>query len=86
MHGGPEATEPVLGVVRVLVLVDHHVAEALAVFRPDVVVALEELHGAEQEVVEVHGVRLAEAALVELVHLGHPLVTLGVGGLGEGGR
>jgi hypothetical protein len=54
----------VLGAVRVLVLVHEHVAEGAAVAAQDLVEELEEVHAAEQEVVEVHRVRRVQALLV----------------------
>ena len=54
-------SEPVLGVVRVLVLVDEQVAERLLPARPRLVEALEHLDGQHQQVVEVDRVRGVQA-------------------------
>ena len=63
-----EQLEPaVLGAVRVLVLVDQDVAEGAAVAVAHLLVQLEEVHGAEEQVVEVHRVGRVEALLVEVV-------------------
>ena len=72
--GGQELQQAVLRVVRVLVLVDEHVAEGLAPLRRRVGKALEDLDGEHEQVVEVDGVGAVQAALVELVDLGDGLV------------
>ena len=66
--------EPVLRVVRVLVLVDEDVAERVLPFLARLGEALEHVDGEEEHVVEVDGVRGEEALLVEVVHLGDGLV------------
>lgn len=74
----------VLGVVGVLVLVDQDVAEAAAVVLGDVREGLEQVDRRHDDVVEVQGVGLAQAGLVERVRLGEGLLET-VGGLpGEG--
>ena len=50
--------------VGVLVLVDQHVAEPAAVGLAHVRELLEQVHGEHEQVVEVEGVGLAQAALV----------------------
>ena len=67
----------VLGAVRVLVLVDQHVAEGAPVAVADLLEQLEEVHAAEQEVVEVHRVRGVDALLVQVVHVGGRLLEEG---------
>ena len=66
--------QPVLRVVRVLILVDEDVAErllpALARFRE----ALEHLDREHEQVVEVHRIRPEQAPLIEPVHVGDGLV------------
>ena len=74
MLAAEELEEPVLRVVRVLVLVDEDVAERLAPALERLREALEDLHREHEQVVEVDGVRGVEAALVELVRLRDRLV------------
>ncbi len=52
--GRQDGQQPELGMVRVLVLVDHDVAEALLPRRAGLLVGLEQEHGLEDHVVEVH--------------------------------
>ena len=68
------AHEDVLRVVGVLVLVDEHVAEAPPVVLGDVGERLEQVDGRHDQVVEVEGVRLLEARLVQRVDLGELLL------------
>ncbi len=72
--GGEQLQEPVLRVVRVLVLVDEDVAEGGLPALEGLGEALEHVDGEHQHVVEVDGVRGEQPALVELVHLGDGLV------------
>ena len=67
---GEEEDDLVLRLVRVLVLVDEDVLEALAVVLEDVGVVAEQAHGVDQQVVEVHRPRLEQAVLVLAVDLG----------------
>ena len=67
---GEEEHHLVLGLVRVLVLVDEDVLEALAVVLEDVGVLAEELDGVREQVVEVHRPGLQEAGLVLGVDVG----------------
>ena len=60
----------VLGLVRVLVLVDQDVLEPLAVVLEHVAVLAEQHDGLHQQVVEVHRPRLLEAGLVLGVDVG----------------
>ena len=74
MLAAEELKEPVLRVVRVLVLVDEDVAEGLAPALERLGEALEDLHREHEQVVEVDGVRGVQAPLVELVRLGDRLI------------
>ena len=74
MLGAEELQQPVLRVVRVLVLVDEDVAEGSLPARERLGEALEDLHREHEQVVEVDGVRGVQATLVELVHLRDRLV------------
>ena len=74
---GHELQEPVLGVVRVLVLVDEDVAERVLPALTRLREALEQLDGEEEHVVEVDRVRGEEPALVEVVGVGDRLVVEG---------
>jgi hypothetical protein len=58
---GQELEQPVLGVVRVLVLVDEHVAEGLAPALERLREALEDVDRQEEQVVEVDGVRAEQS-------------------------
>ena len=73
MRAGEQVGEAVLGVVGVLVLVDEHEAERLLVVLEPVGIALEQLDGLHEQVVEVHRVHLGVALLVELVGVGRHL-------------
>ncbi len=74
---GQELEEPVLRVVRVLVLVDQDVPEGLLPVLARLREVLEHLDGEVEHVVEVDRVRLDEALLVPLVHVGDGLVVEG---------
>ena len=74
MLAAEELQQPVLRMVRVLVLVDEDVAERLPPALERLGEALEDLHGEHEHVVEVDGVRGVEAALVQLVRLGDRLI------------
>ena len=69
-----ELQQAVLGVVRVLVLVDEDVTERRLPALERLRKALENLHGQHEHVVEVDRVRGEQPPLVELVHLRHRLV------------
>jgi hypothetical protein len=69
-----ELEPAVLGAVGVLVLVDQHVPEAAAVLVAHLGEELEEVHAAEEEVVEVHRVHRVDPLLVELVDVGRGLL------------
>ena len=72
--GREQLQQPVLRVVRVLVLVDEDVAERLAPALQRLGEALEHVDGQVQQVVEVDRVRGEEPALVQLVDVGDGLV------------
>ena len=74
---GEQLQQPVLGAVGVLVLVDEHPAEGPPVAVADVLEQLEQVDGADQEVVEVHRVGLVHALLVQLVDVGDGLLEEG---------
>ena len=74
---GQQLQQPVLRVVRVLVLVDEHVAERLLPLVTRLREALQHLHREHEQVVEVDGIGAMQRALVEVVHLGHRLVPEG---------
>ena len=74
MLAGEQLQQHVLRVVRVLVLVDHHVPERLRPALARLGEALQDVDGQHQHVVEVDGVRCEELALVERVHVGDGLV------------
>lgn len=72
----------VLGLVGVLVLVDEDVAEAAAVVLGDVGEGLQDVDGHHDDVVEVEGVGLAQAALILGVRVGDgALVVVALGDL-----
>ena len=79
---GQQTDKPVLGVVGVLVLVHHQVAETVLVVLQHVGAGLEQAHGVDDEVVKVHGVGIGQAALVDPVGLGHLLQAEVVPGAG----
>ena len=74
---GQQPQPPVLRVVGVLVLVHQHVAEGPAVAVEHLGEQLEQVHAAEQQVVEVHRVHRVDPLLVELVDLGGGLLEVG---------
>ncbi len=74
MVGREQLQQPVLRMVRVLVLVHQHVPERLAPALARFGEALERIDGEEEHVVEVDRVREEEAALVEVVDVGDGLV------------
>ena len=67
---GQQLDQHILGVVGVLILVHHDVAEFVLVVVQHVGVLLEEGHGVDDDVVEVHGVGFLEPLFVEDVGLG----------------
>ena len=74
LAGAQLADQRVLGVVGVLVLVDHQVAEAVLVAGADHVVLAQQLHRADDQVAEVDAVLLAELFLVAGVDLARDVV------------
>ena len=71
---GEQLEQPVLRVVRVLILVDQHVPERLLPALQRLGEPLQHLDGEHQQVVEVHRVRVVQPLLVQPVHVGHGLV------------
>ena len=71
---GQHRQQPELGVVGVLVLVHHDVAEALLPGGAGIGVGLEQEHRLQDHVVEVHRVGGVQPALVEGVHRGDGLL------------
>ncbi len=71
VQAAQELDQPVLGVVRILVLVDKDMEEPLLVVIPRLGVALQHLDRVHDEVPEVQGVVLMELPLIEFVDLGH---------------
>ena len=67
---GEQLQEPVLDAVGVLVLVDEDVAEVVGVALAEVGEELEQVDGADEQVVEVHRVGGVHPLLVELVDVG----------------
>ena len=80
---GQKARDLILGAVRVLILVDTDVAEALLVLLENVGVVAQEVIGIDKQVVEVHGIGAGQAALKLLVHTRGNLLRRGVGAGGE---
>ena len=84
--------DAMLGEVGVLILVHQNVAELLLIAGQDIGMVAEEQEGVEQQVVEVHGVRLPAPLPVAAVHLaqgGHvgglvDLAGFAAGGIGGG--
>ena len=72
--GGEQVGDLVLDMVGVLVLVDADVAEALLVLLEHLGAGAQQLERAHEQVVEIHGVRGAQAALQLQVHLGSLLL------------
>ena len=83
---GQQVGDAVLGVVGVLVFVDHDEAERAPVVLEAVRVDLEQVHRLHQQVVEVHGAHLHELLLVELVDVGGGALKEAAGVLAKGGR
>ena len=76
----------VLRPVRVLVLVDHDVGEALLVSLEHVLVLFEQAHRPKQEVIEVEGMVLLEDGLVANARLRGQLLEMRAGGARLRGR
>lgn len=62
--------QQILEVVGVLVLVNEYIAEFFLVILPNVIKILEQADGVQDDVVEIQGVGLPEAALILGVDLG----------------
>ncbi len=65
-----ERHELILGAIRVLILVHEQKLEALAIRRETLRVLLEDAHRQHQQIVEIHGVGLAQRALELRIHRG----------------
>ena len=83
---GEQLEQPVLGMVRVLVLVDEDPPEGAAVPLGDVLEQLEQVDGPKQQVVEVDRVHLVDALLVQVVRVGGGLLEERADLLAVGGR
>ena len=77
VHACEQLQQPVLRMVRVLVLVDEHVAEGVLPALEGLGEALQHVHGQHQHVVEVDRVRPEQATLVQLVDVRDGLVVEG---------
>jgi hypothetical protein len=73
LFAGQQLHQLVLRAVGVLILVDQYIAIAALVALADFAGGFEQAHGFEQQVVEVHGVVLAELVLVGLEDVGDAL-------------
>ena len=62
--------EHILGVVGVLVLVHHHIAELVLVQLQHIVILSQQLHGVVDHIVKVHSVRRQQLLLIERIALG----------------
>ena len=56
--------EQILSVVGVLILVNHYVAEFALIIAEHLVVRLQQAHGVDDDIVEVHGVRSFKTRLI----------------------
>ena len=68
--GGQDRDQLELGVVGVLILVHHHVVEGVLPLLARLRHALEQHHRLHDQVVEIHGVCLVQAPLIQLVDVG----------------
>ncbi len=73
VHAGQQLRDGILRLVRVLVLVDHDVAEGLRIAAPHLGVLAQQLVSVEKQVVEVHRVGPLEATLQLRVNVGGAL-------------
>ena len=64
---GQKAGEPVLRMVGILILVDHHIAEAVLIAGAHLLILFQELYCVNDDIVEVHRVRIPEQLLIEPV-------------------
>ena len=69
-----QAQPEILRDVRVLVLVDQHIAEALLIFGEHVGVLLEQPQILEQQIAEIGGVQLLKALLIQRVEVTRPAI------------
>ena len=68
-----KCSEHILRVVRILILIDHYVFEAVLIVFAGFLVRLEELHHVDYQIVKVHGVRRLEELLIFLIDLAYLL-------------
>lgn len=68
-----KCSEHILRVVRILILIDHYVFEAVLIVFAGLLVRLEELHHVDYQIVKVHGVRRLEELLIFLIDLAYLL-------------
>ena len=78
MRSGERADQPVLGVVRVLVLVDENVLERALPLLAGLGDLLEQVRRVDEEIVEVHRAGLEQTRLVAGVDLAHERVEVAV--------
>ena len=69
-----QAQPEILRDVRVLILVDQHVAEALLIFFEHVLVLLEQAQILQQQIAEIGGVQLLQPLLIERIELARPAI------------
>ena len=67
---GKEHYRIILRLVRILILVDHDVAELISIELEDIGIALEELYHIDEDIVEIHRVILDELHVIALIDLG----------------
>ena len=76
VSGRQQAHQQELGVVGILILIHHDVAEAVAVFFQNVRELLEQLDRQHNDVVEVQCIGCLQALLVKLINLRHDFLTI----------
>ena len=74
MHFGEASNQQVLRAVRILVLVDHDETELLRVLRAYPFRLLEQIHGLQEQVVEIERAAVLQRLQIERVHLRDLLV------------
>ena len=68
-----KCSEHILRVVRILILIDHYVFEAVLIVFAGLLVRFEELHHVDYQIVKIHGVRRLEELLIFLIDLAYLL-------------
>ena len=63
----------VLRMIRILILVDHHVLETLLIRAKNIGLVLKEKKSMQEQIVEIHGIGLTKALLVADIDLRHAL-------------